>query len=161
MFRLTKKKKALVGLAIAGAVVAGSGAAYAYWSTTGSGTGSAAAQASTQAVTAVQTSTISTMAPGVAAQTLTGNFNNPNAGKVYINQVVASIASVTKAAGAPAGTCDATDFTLSNATMSVGAEIGNGNGVGSWTGATIAFNDKATNQDPCKGATVNMSYAVS
>jgi len=76
--------------------------------------------------------------------------------------VTVSISSVVKAGGAPAGTCDATDYTLSNATMSVGAEVPAGNGKGSWTGATLAFNDKAaTNQDACKGATVNLAYAIS
>jgi hypothetical protein len=66
---------------------------------------------------------------------------------------------VTKATGAVAGTCDATDFTLADAVMTVNAEVPSGNGEGSWTGATIKFNNKAgANQDQCKGATVNLSY---
>jgi hypothetical protein len=100
------------------------------------------------------------MHPGDSAQTLSGNFDNPNAGPVYVTSVTASIASVTKAAGAVAGTCDASDYTLANATMSVGAEVAAGTGKGSWTGATIKFNNKATNQDQCKGATVNLAYTV-
>jgi hypothetical protein len=45
--------------------------------------------------------------------------------------------------------------------MAVGAEVPAGNGKGSWTGATVAFNDKpTTNQDACKGATVNFAYTV-
>lgn len=157
--RLTKKKKVLGALVLAGAVVAGSGAAYAYWTTTGTGSGSAQA-ATTSTITAVQTSTINTMAPGVAAQTLSGKFNNGNSGPVYVATVTASIGTVTKAVGAPSGTCDATDFTLSNATMNVNAEVPAGNNQGSWTGATIAFNDKATNQDACKLATVTVNYTI-
>lgn len=161
MFRLTKTKKIVITVTIAGAVVAGSGAAYAYWSAGGSGTGSAAASTTT-AITAVQTSTITTLAPGLAAQTLSGKFNNGNTGPVYVTTVTASISSVTKAVGAPAGTCDASDFTLANAAMSVNAEVPAGSNVGAWTGATIAFNDKtSTNQDACKAATVNLAYAIS
>ena len=59
-----------------------------------------------------------------------------------------------------AGTCDATDYTLANATMTVGAEVAPGSAKGAWTGATIKFNNKATSQDQCKGATVNLAYAV-
>ena len=162
MRTISKTKKIAAVATIAAAVIAGSGAAYAYWTTTGTGTGTVSAAAAATPVTAVQTSSISTLAPGVAAQTLSGNFTNPNPGPVYITQVVASISSVTKAGGAPVGTCDATDFTLANATATVNAEIASGTGVGSWTGPTIKFNDKAgANQNACKGATVNLSYAVS
>ena len=100
------------------------------------------------------------MSPGDTAQTLSGTFTNTNSGPVYVTSVVASISSVTKAGGAPAGTCDATDYTLANATMAVGAEVPAGTGVGSWSGATIKFNDKVTNQDACKGATVNRAYVI-
>lgn len=110
-------------------------------------------------ITVVQTSTPTNLRPGGTAQTLSGNFTNPNDSPVYVTSVTASIASVTKAAGAPAGTCDATDYTLAGATMSVGAEVPSGTAQGSWTGATISFNNKAAvNQDACKGATVNFSY---
>ena len=40
--------------------------------------------------------------------------------------------------------------------MTVGAEVAAGSAKGAWTGATIKFNNKATNQDQCKGATVNL-----
>ena len=53
------------------------------------------------------------------------------------------------------------DYTLTAAAMPVNAEIPVGAPVGTWTGATIAFNNTAANQDGCKGATVNLSYAVS
>jgi hypothetical protein len=156
-------KKTIAALAVAAVVVTGAGAAYAYWSTTGSGAGTASAS-TTSPVTEVQTSTISTLAPGVAAQPLAGTFTNPNTGPVYVTAVTVAIGSVTKAVGAPAGTCDATDFTItytSGTTMPVGAEIPTGTAKGAWSGAQIAFNDKATNQDGCKLATVNLVYTSS
>jgi hypothetical protein len=156
----TKTRKAVASLIVTGAVVAGGGAAVAYWSATGAGFGSASA-ATVSPISVVQTSSITNLGPGVAAQTLSGTFNNGNQGPVYVNSVTVSISSVTKAAGAPTGTCDATDFALSNTTMSVGAEIPAGTGSGSWTGATVAFNNKTNiNQDACQGATVNLTYTI-
>jgi len=56
--------------------------------------------------------------------------------------------------------CDATDYTLAGAAMAKNAEVP-ADDTGTWTGATIKFNNKATNQDACKGATVNLAYTVS
>lgn len=157
-YRLTKRSAVLALIAVL-TLTAG---AIAYWTAGGSGTGSGSAASSQQALTVQQTTTLTPMYPGDSPQTLSGNFDNPNPGPVRVGTVTASISSVTKAAGAPTGTCDATDFTLANPVMSVNAEIPSGNAQGSWTGATIQFNDKpSTNQDACKGATVHLSYAAS
>jgi len=153
-------RKRLVVIATAVLLLTGGGIAFAYWSAGGSGTGSAGT-GTTVAITATQTTTDRNMATGDSPQTLSGHFNNIKSEPVYVTSVVASISSVTKAVGAPSGTCDATDYTLASATMTVNAEVASGTGVGSWTGATIKFNDKAgTNQDACKGATVNLAYTV-
>jgi hypothetical protein len=143
------------------ALLAFSGVALAYWSASGAGTGTAQAAAGTTPVVVNQTTVLTAMFPGDTAQTISGNFNNPNPGPVYVTTVTANIASVVKAGGAPAGTCDATDFTLAGAVMSVNAEIPAGNAKGAWSGATIKFNDKvAADQNACKGATVNLGYSV-
>lgn len=152
-----KKRSTVLAVLIAVGVAVG---AIAYWTAGGSGTGTATA-GSTTALTVHQTTTLTAMYPGDSAQTISGNFDNTNPGPIYVGTVTASIASVTKAGGAPAGTCDATDFTLANAAMTVNAEVASGTGVGAWTGATIKFNNKASNQDACKGATVNLSYTIS
>jgi hypothetical protein len=158
MLTFTKRR----GLMLFGAAVAlaAASAAFAFWTGGGSGTGSAAAAGAQSGLTANQTTTLTAMYPGDSAQTISGDFDNPNSGPIHVGTVTVSIDSVTKAVGAPAGTCDATDFTLANATMSVNAEVAAGNAKGSFTGATIRFNDKATNQDACKGATVGLAYAI-
>jgi hypothetical protein len=159
MFKMNRKRGVVLGIVVALSLAA---AALAYWTAGGSGSGSASAAGAQSALTANQTTTLTAMYPGDSAQTITGNFDNPNSGPVYVSTVTVSIASVTKASGAPAGTCDATDFTLASAAMTVNAEIPTGSAKGSWTGATLKFNDKtATNQDACKGATVSLSYAIS
>lgn len=154
-----RRKKRRVAVAILSVVMlAGGGAAFAYWTAAGSGTGTGTT-GSNAAVTVVQTSTVTNLRPGGAAQTLSGNFTNPNDSPTYVTSVTASISSVAKATGAPAGTCDATDYTLAGATMTVNAQVPAGTAQGAWTGATIAFNNKAAViQDACKGATVTFSY---
>ncbi len=151
-----KKKTTIVALAL---MLVTGGGAFAYWTTGGAGTGEATT-GSTVDITVQQTSTVTAMGPGDAAQTLSGNFDNPNAGPVYVSTVTASIASVDKDAGAPVGTCDASDYTLGSAVMTVNAQVPAGTAQGAWTGATIQFNNTAANQDACKGATVNLAYTV-
>ena len=155
----TKKKVGFVTLAT---VAVSTSLAYAYWTGSGSGTGTAATATGNQSLVVKQTSAPVNMGPGDSAQTLSGNFDNPNTGPVWVTSVTASISGVTKAANAPVGTCDATDYTLAAATMAVSAQVPAGTGVGSWSGATIKFNNKpSTNQDACKGATVNLAYTIS
>ena len=145
----------IVAVAVAGT------AAYAYWTAGGSGSGSGTA-GSTVGVIPRQTTTLAPMYPGDSAQVISGNFDNANDGPGFGTSVTASIATVTKAPAAPAGTCDATDFTLASPVMNVGAQVPAGTGKGSFTGATIHFNNKAAvNQDACQNATVTLSYAVS
>ncbi|MCA1697747.1 MAG: hypothetical protein LC790_02120 [Actinobacteria bacterium] len=152
-------RRGLVLGAIVTLVVAGS--AFAFWTAGGSGTGSAGVAAGQSALSANQTTALTAMFPGDSAQIISGDFNNSNAGPVHVNTVTASIASVVKASNAVAGTCDATDFELAFATMTVNKEIPVGTGVSSWTGAAIRFNNKTVNQDACKGATVNLAYEIS
>ncbi|MGH2840524.1 MAG: hypothetical protein ACRDKY_06840 [Solirubrobacteraceae bacterium] len=155
MYR-SRKRSTVIGLI---AVLAIAASAYAYWTAGGSGTGSGSA-GTTTALTVNQSTVLDPMYPGDSAQTISGTFDNGNDGPVRVNTVTASIDSVVKAGGAPAGTCDATDFTLASAAMTVNAEVPAGTAVGSWTGATIKFNNKASNQDACKGATVNLAYTI-
>jgi predicted metal-binding membrane protein len=160
VFESVKKRKRSLILAVV-AVLALTAGAVAYWTASGAGTGTGDAAGAQQALTVNQTTTLDPMYPGDSPQLLSGNFDNPNPGPIRVGTVTVSIASITKAAGAVAGTCDATDFTLADAVMTVNAEVPSGNGKGSWTGATIKFNNKAgANQDACKGATVNLSYTT-
>jgi hypothetical protein len=155
------KKRRLVPIAIGLlAVIAASGVVYGYWTANGSGSGSANAAANVGNLTVNQSTVLTPMFPGDNAQTISGTFNNPNTAATYVNTVTVSISSVVKAGGAPAGTCDATDFTLTNPVATVSALIPVGNGMGAWSGPALQFNNKASNQDGCKGATVNLAYVI-
>jgi hypothetical protein len=147
-------KKRTLALAVV-AVLAVAAAAFAYWTTSGSGTGTAAVSSGGANLTVTDTSTLTAMYPGDSAQTLQGTVKNNADNKATVDSVTASIASVDH----PNGACDATDFTLSNATMTVGQELAK-DAVANFSGATIQFNNKNTNQDGCKGATVHLTYTV-
>ncbi|HWI30008.1 MAG TPA: hypothetical protein VNT50_00820 [Microbacterium sp.] len=153
---MRKSTKRLIVIAAATVVLlGGAGIAYAYWTAGGTGTGSATTGTS-ESITINQTSVITNLRPGGAAQTLSGTFTNANDEPVYVSTVTASIDSVD---GGP--TCEVTDYTLANAVMTVNASIPIGTNVGSWTGATIAFNNKTgENQDDCKDATVTLAYTA-
>jgi hypothetical protein len=157
--RNSKKRVAAVAIITLILVGGGGAATYAFWSAGGSGTGSATT-GTNLGISANQSTVVTGLAPGGTAQTLSGTFTNSNSSPVYVTSVTASILSVTKA-GLPVVGCDASDYTVSTTPMTVNAEINPGSGQGTWSGATIAFNDKSTNQDACKGATVNLAYAIS
>jgi hypothetical protein len=163
MSSITKKSAALF---VALLLAIGAAAAYAYWTAGGAGTGSAAT-GNTAAITVVQTSLVTNLRPGGAAQALSGDFTNPAAnGPVFVTAVTVSIDGVAKASGAVAGVCDATDYVLTNPVMDVGQTVPTGAAQGAWgapgDAATIQFNDKpTTNQDACQGATVTLAYVSS
>jgi hypothetical protein len=149
-------KRVITAAVVTAVLLGGGGIAYAYWTAGGSGTGTGTTGTSSP-ITINQTSVITNMRPGDSAQTLSGTFTNANDEPVYVATVTASIASIS--GGGP--TCEATDYTLANAVMTVNAEVAVGTG-GSWSGATIKFNNKpAENQDDCKNATVNFAYTAS
>lgn len=154
---MRKSTKRLVAIAATTVVLlGGAGIAYAYWTAGGTGTGSGTTGTS-EAITVDQDSVITNLRPDGAAQTLSGDFINLNDEPVYVATVTASISSITGGGV----TCLPDDYTLSNAVMTVNAQVPAGSDVGAWTGATIEFNNKpAENQDDCQGATVNFSYVI-
>jgi len=135
-------------------LLVGAGAAFAYWTNAGSGAGNAETGTNV-AIVVNQTSTVAGMAPGVAAQPLSGNFDNANSGPVYVAAVTATVTGTDKTG------CGATDYTIGG-TATVATQVPAGTGVGSWSGLTIQFNNKTgVNQDACKNAIVSIAYASS
>ena len=139
----TKKKVAAIALMF----LALGGAAFGFWTAGGAGDGTATTGTSADVVIN-QTSVVSLMGPGVAAQTLSGTFSGAPY-PVYVSQVTATVASTSNAG------CTASDFTIVQPTAT-NAEVTNGS---TWGGGSIAFNNKpAVNQDACKNVTVNIHY---
>src|SRR5689334_7544106 len=85
---LTTRKVLAIGFAV---TVLTAGAAYAYWSSEGSGTGVAPTAAGTTALTLNQANDVDPMFPGDSTQALSGTFGNTNDGPIYVNTVTVSI----------------------------------------------------------------------
>ena len=158
MATFNKKKKFLL---VTAAIVLTGGAAAAYW--TGGGTGSGVADTGTLAgITVNQTTVLTDMYPGQAAQALAGNFTNSNTGPVYVTQVAVAITGGFSAqADAAKPACTSADFALGQPTAT-NADVAVGSNQGAWSGATIQLVNRATNQDNCKNlSTVPLTYTSS
>jgi hypothetical protein len=132
------------------------------------GNQSAAASYTWNIVQPVKSFTISGSAgiqlyPGGAIAPLNLTIGNPNNYSVTVTGITVTVSSVTKAHGAPAGTCGATNFTTTNYTGN-GFEAPSGSstlqsdGVPQAQWPTVRMLDSGSSQDPCKGATVTLSY---
>lgn len=112
------------------------------------------------ALTIVQTSTIAGLAPNVAPTAITGRVTNNSTDDTFLAEIVVSVLEVTKAPGAAPGTCDASDYLLVAPVMPVGQALAGGAST-TFSGASIGFLDKSTNQDACQGATFTLLYTAS
>lgn len=153
MSKFSRRAKLVVAGAVALTAVGG-GVAFAFWSTTGSGTGTATTSSGASSLIVTQTSAPVDLAPGVVAETISGTVKNTATNNAYVTSVTVSIASVTAT-----GTCDASDYTLTNPTVTINTDLTPGQTI-TFSGPTLGFNDKPTNQDGCKGATVKLTYAT-
>jgi hypothetical protein len=151
MRRINNKKKAAAVLGAGAMAIMAGGVAVAYWTSTGSGNGSAAT-GTVANVVVNQTSSAEGLYPG-GSVSLSGDFDNSNPGVVHVGTVTATLGTL------PEG-CVSGDFTITG-TGVVNDEIASGNGVGSWSGITLAMNDTGVNQDACKTQNVPVTYSVS
>lgn len=154
----SKMKRSIVGLGAILVVAIAAAGAYAYWTNSGTGSGSAATATPAAGQLTISATPITGIAPGVTAKTLAGSITNPvgSASDFHINGLAATI--TVDAAHVTAG-CATTDYTLVQPTGVTG-DLAPGASLPFSTGS-IAFNNKATNQDFCKGATVTVNYTVS
>jgi hypothetical protein len=155
--RRRSRKAAVVGVSIAVVLGVGVGLGIAYW--TGGGSGSGSANTGTAAgVTVIQTVSPTGLYPG-GTTALSGNFNNPSSGKVFVTAVTASVTVFNAQADGTKPACTQADFSITG-TATVNAEVAPGNGVGSWSGLSLNMTDAGTNQDNCKSITVPITYAA-
>jgi hypothetical protein len=165
------KKGAVFGIS-AGVALGLTGAAFAYWTSSGGNTnGTATTGTPNAALTVVQTTnSITDLAPGVGPEVVGGTITNTSATqKTFVNQVVITIGSVAKVTTPPApGICATTDYQLggvSNGTVTVpvNLELAAGASTPFTTSAAngIGFFDTASNQNGCQGATVTLHYVAS
>jgi hypothetical protein len=157
----SKKRVAAIG-AVTALTLAGGGMAVAYWTSSGTGSGSAATSSGAPSLAITQTSTLTEMFPGDAAQDLVVNVQNTGSNAAYVASLGAYI--TTNKAG-----CDGTDFLINGSSTGILASptalawtageldvLGEADS----TGNTLQFNNKGTVQDACKGAAVTVHYVA-
>jgi hypothetical protein len=153
---VTKKR---VAAAVAAVVIAGGGmAAYAFWTGGGSGSGSATAT-TPSALTVNQSTSVTTLYPGAPAVTLSGTFNNPNSGTVYVHNVTGAVHAFSTQTDGTKPACTQADFAIAGA-ATVDAQVASGNGVGAWSGLTVQLVNGSGNQDNCKGQSITIDYTA-
>ena len=101
---------------------------------------------------------ITGLAPGVASKPLAGSITNP-AGSGSDFHVSGLSATITVDAAHVTAGCATSDYTLVQPSGVTG-DLAPGASL-PFSSGSIVFNNKVTNQDFCKGATVTINYTVS
>jgi hypothetical protein len=152
-----RHSKKLAALAIAAGVAITATAALAYWTTGGSGSGSADG-GDVVAVEVNQLSVAADLYPGVP-EALSGDFDNDNAGNVYIARVTAAVVDFVTDEGNGKPECADEDFRI-NGTSNVPGQIPPGNGMGTWSGLSVELINTGANQDNCKNVKIAITYTA-
>ena len=154
--KITRRKSAI--LAIVATTAIGGGAAFAYWTQSGTGTGTATA-GTTTGITVNQTGSVTGLYPGGTPIGLSGTFTNTNTGPVSISSITAAVAAFTTVTPDPLKPpCTQADFAISGTS---GANIAPaGTEVGSWSGLSVALVAGVANQDNCKGQAITINYTA-
>jgi len=160
------KKLAIAAVSTVAAVSVAT-AAFAYWTSTGSGTGSATAGTSSPWKVTSDSATGGLLTPGGPTDSIAYHVKNDNSGVQHLNNVAISVSSITKGGNAvDPGDCSASDFqvggeavgTLHNDASHAG-DIASGATVDGSVSLQMA--NGSGNQDGCKGVTVNLAFDAS
>lgn len=155
MKRFMNKKVVAIGLA-AGITLGGAGAAFAYFTSNGTGTQDVPGAVGSSSSVTVTNISVSGLVPGGPAEPVLYKFTN---GGLDQNFGTASVAvnSITGSAGC---TLALADLSTANSASAVGEVSANASFTSSTsTEPTITMNDNG-NQDTCQGATVNLTVTI-
>ncbi|MDQ0118041.1 hypothetical protein J2T22_001218 [Pseudarthrobacter defluvii] len=153
MRKMTKKNKIAAVALSATLLAAGGGAAYAYWSTTGSGTGQAAA--GTDKAVTIHANFTDGITPGdTGSKTINYTADNPNTGSTLVTLDPAT--TVTTNVDACLGTWFTATVPATTTTVT-----GNATGAALTGSGTLTLADlPGTDQNACKGATITVHVAT-
>jgi hypothetical protein len=159
-----KRRIAVLG-AIVAFVVVSAGAAFAYFTSTGSGTGSASVGSAGNWTVSVSSDTSGKLLPGSGNEKIGYTITNPNKGSQAFTTVSATVnadasGNVLGADGNPVAGCLAAWFTADagNTTPPAGTSVAK-NGTATGT-VTVAMTDSDTNQDACENVSPQITVTV-
>jgi hypothetical protein len=152
--KASKKRIAITSVAL---VAVGGGAAFAYWTSTGSGVGSAQAGDAVPFTVTSSAAIGGPLTPGGPSQSVAFDVTNPGTGAQRLNNVIVTVAEADGTVWNDAPGCTAADYTVSAATFTAGDLAAKGTTTGS---VTITMNNTNASQDACKNATVPLYFAA-
>ncbi len=151
------RKTVVLGTAAA-LTVLGAGAAFAYWTSTGSGDGAATTGAST-VFTVTTEAAVGEITPGGPGQTIAFTVANTGTGTQSLSAVTPTLADETGAAWVPAPGCAIADYSIVLTTPpTYGAIAPAGSVDGS---VTVTLANTGVDQDACQGLTVPVHLVAS
>ena len=155
---MSRAKRTTIGATVMAALlVAGAGAAFAYWTATGTGSGEVTT-GTTVDFTITSTTDGVLLTPGGSASTITFVVTNPGAGIQRLSLITPTIANASAPITFTSGDCSAADYTLGTVVIAYGDIAANGTLQGT---VTVSMINRATNQDDCKNVTVPVQFAAS
>ena len=159
--RRTNTRRIVIAGATAGAVLLTGGVAFAFWSSTGTGDGAAQVATAASELTVTQVGTPGGLVPGGPAVDIVAEVDNPSATDIQLADVTVTVADVVDSAGNTIGAgCPVGDFEIEDAPYAGGLILAGGT-TGNVTVATVRLLNSAANQNPCKGAVVELSLVAS
>jgi hypothetical protein len=157
MSKVTGRKKRVI-ITTAAMLAIGGGAAFAYWSASGTGTGAASAGTNVNFTVASSTATGGALTPGGPTQAVAFTVTNPGTGVQILNNVNVTVANPTGTAWTAVSGCSSADFTVGTPVITYGQIAPGGNIAGT---VTVTMNNLSSNQDSCKNVTVPLYIAAS
>lgn len=159
MLRRFTRRRWIAALAVA--VLVGSGVAFAYFTSSGSGTGSAKVGRSSSWTVVPDTAT-GTMLPGSGDSTFTYTVENPSSATQHLNATSAAVdadaqGDITEDGNAVAG-CKASWFHATD-TSPAPADVAAGDSVSG--SVTVTMDESGTNQDACQGSSPDITVSAS
>jgi hypothetical protein len=158
LFRTKRRIAVTVGtVALAAAM---GGAAFAYFTATGSGTGTAKVGTAGKYITVTGTET-TPLVPGGAGGTVSFTASNSSTLTQELNKI--SLVSIAPDSGhATCSTVLGTDFSMADVTVGAdGVLAGSASNVGLSETGTLYMLDSGVNQDACQGATLTLTFSTS
>jgi hypothetical protein len=147
------RKRALTALGCTVALAA-TGAAIAYFTSSGSGTGSASVGSSSPVT--LHATISSNLYPG-SSSPVTFTVDNPSSGSQRVGTITLSSISVDSGHSGCSATISGGNPDFSMPAVTVNKVFGSGNGQSVTPGGTLTMNETGVNQDACQGATLTLN----
>jgi hypothetical protein len=152
-----RKRYTVTAIVTAMLLLAGGGAAFAFWTASGSGTGVASTGTSSAFTVTSSAATGGPLTPGGTSETIAFTVANPATGSQRLSAVVARVSAADGTAWTAITGCSALDFTVGTPTITYG-DIAGGSSISGTV--TLTMTNLTTAQDACKNVSVPLYFTA-